>query len=156
VGQHSDEADRNRVPDCWRLENRMTFSVVFDPQTIRRSKLGSVTSVFYLILDERPFPEVGWNDFSEALFSELEVVVGRLADAPEGAESEFHFMDGPLSVVFRKADAAIEIVASHHDGAVGPVTTRCELTHLRKAVSKSAREFRKCLKSYDAKHQDGK
>jgi hypothetical protein len=133
----------------------MTFQVVFDPRTIHRSKRGNVTSTFYLVIGEQPFPEEGWNDFSETLFIELESVVDRLVDAAVGSNYEFHFMDGPFLVVFRRTYTGVGIVAAHQAGAMNPAHASCDLVHLQEVVSKSARGFRKALSDFDTRQHRG-
>jgi hypothetical protein len=132
------------------MESKMSFEVVFDPDTIHRSKSGNVTSTFYVLLDGEPFPEADWNDFTETLFAELVSVIARVSSSQSGTETEFHFVDGPLRLTFRKVKNYVDIVGTHDAGHVGPVTARCTLNEVTDSVNSSLRAFKRALHSYDS------
>ena len=65
--------------------------ILFDPNTLKRSKMGSVTGVVYFEFSpDLQFPGAGWNDFV--------VVVANWWTAAGQAEVDFLFMDGPYWV----------------------------------------------------------
>jgi hypothetical protein len=75
------------------------MQIVFDPSTVRQSKIGSITGVVYFDFDSgRGFPGVGWNDFVVVI---LNWWIAALQKILQGEKAELRFMDGPywISVV---------------------------------------------------------
>ncbi|WP_433927080.1 hypothetical protein AB3662_29090 [Sorangium cellulosum] len=68
--------------------------IVFEPSTLHKSKMGSVTGVVYFDFGpEQPFPVVGWNDFVVVVAGWWLVALNQVTRT--GEEVVFRFMDGP-------------------------------------------------------------
>jgi hypothetical protein len=68
--------------------------IVFDPETLHQSKMGSVTGVVYFEFGPgRRFPCVGWNDFVVVLAGWWMAALEKLVEGQ--SEVDFRFMDGP-------------------------------------------------------------
>jgi hypothetical protein len=133
------------------MESKLSFQIVFEPDSIARSKSGKVTSVFYVLLNGVPFPEITWNDFAEILFQELVSLARELTFSESRKVIMFHFMDGPLRLSFQKINDEIEIIGTHEQGFVPPCFGTCAASGLTDSVSSSYRAFRRALHAYDAK-----
>jgi hypothetical protein len=68
--------------------------IVFDPNTLHQSKMGSVTGVVYFDFDaNRQFPMAGWNDVVVVVATWWIDAFRQIVGGQIGAE--FLFMDGP-------------------------------------------------------------
>ena len=68
--------------------------VLFDPDTLRQGKRGSVTGVVYFEFSpEVQFPVAGWNDFVIIVASWWRAALEQISHGQ--AEAELRFMDGP-------------------------------------------------------------
>ena len=79
-----------------RLESSFVpVAVEFDPTTLQRSELGTISGVLYLQLGSQSFPEKGWNDLPVAV---LQMWLNALRPLRSGqcSEAECPFMDGPF------------------------------------------------------------
>ncbi|WP_434041509.1 MULTISPECIES: hypothetical protein [Sorangium] len=71
--------------------------IVFDPSTLHRSKMGSVTGgVYFDFGPEQGFPGVGWDDFVVVLAGWWLAALNEITRT--GRESVLYFMDGPYSI----------------------------------------------------------
>src|SRR5262245_7151666 len=82
--------------------------IVFDPRTLRQSKMGSVTAIVYFDFGaDRQFPVADWNDF-------VVVIAGWWLEALQAVErgqveAELRFMDGPYWITAIRAGASLQL-----------------------------------------------
>jgi hypothetical protein len=68
--------------------------ILFDPNTLQQSKMGSVTGVVYFEFNpDLQFPTAGWNDFVVVVANWWRVALEQISEGQ--AEADFRFMDGP-------------------------------------------------------------
>jgi hypothetical protein len=132
--------------------------IVFDPNTLHQSKMGSVTGVVYFDFGGgRQFPAAGWSDFVIIVVSWWLAALDRISQG--GVETELHFMDGPYWIVMvaqtgaklllrcsenrRDAEAVYEVVVGWGD-------LRRQLTNLASEVSQAC--ARAGIESADLDH----
>lgn len=71
--------------------------IVFEPDTLRQSKMGSVTGVVYFVFGPGvQFPIAGWNDFVVVVANWWRVALDKISS--EQAEVDLLFMDGPYRI----------------------------------------------------------
>jgi hypothetical protein len=68
--------------------------ILFEPNTLQRSKRGSVTAVVYFgFSPDLQFPVAGWNDFVVVVANWWRAALKQISEGQ--AEADFLFMDGP-------------------------------------------------------------
>ena len=74
-----------------------TFSLFFDPESIRVSKSHLLTGRIHAVIDGYPFPDAQWNDLCASV---LTLWIRRLAtlESDRITSVNLPFMDGPYSI----------------------------------------------------------
>ena len=107
------------------------LNIRFDPETLHRSKLGSITGTFSLNMDRIRFPSASWSDF-------VVVIVGWWIEALRSNDRtiQLSFMDGPYYLrVSRQAgpEALVECIESRGQDLVKG-SFRIDILELRQKV----------------------
>jgi hypothetical protein len=90
------------------------MQIIFDPNTIHQSKLGSVTGVVYFDFGlDQQFPIAGWNDFVVVLASWWLDALDDIADGR--AETTLRFMDGPYWITIVPQGSALLLLKCVED-----------------------------------------
>jgi hypothetical protein len=132
--------------------------IVFDPNTLHQSKMGSVTGVVYFDFGaKRQFPVTGWSDFVIVVVNWWLAALDCISHG--GMETELRFMDGPywIAVVAQEgANLLLRCTEDRRDAGVvyevvvGVGDLRRELTDLAGEVSQAC--ARAGIESADLDH----
>jgi hypothetical protein len=85
--------------------------ILFDPNTLQQSQMGSVTGVVYFEFNpDLQFPLAGWNDFVVVVANWWRAALKQISEGQ--AEADFLFMDGPywISAVSRGTNLLLRCV----------------------------------------------
>jgi len=119
--------------------------IVFDPNTLHQSKMGSVTGVVYFDFGgKRQFPGAGWSDFVIVIVNWWLAALDRIYQGD--VETQLRFMDGAYRIVVVAQEGAsllLRCIEDRRDGEdvyeviVGLRDLRCELIDLASKVSQA-------------------
>jgi len=121
--------------------------ILFDPNTLRQSRSGSITGVVYFEFGpERQFPSRGWNDFVVVLASWWLVAVKEITEGT--SEVKLRFMDGPYWITVVSQEGALFLRCTEDQrGAVVVYEIKVELGNLIGEIFTFARNVSNACKT---------
>lgn len=121
--------------------------IFFDPNTLRQSRLGSITGVVYFDFGvERQFPSLGWNDFVVVLASWW--MVGLKEVTERASEVKLRFMDGPYWITVVSQDGGVFLRCTEDRRGAGVVYEfKVELSDLTGEIFTFARNVSDACKT---------
>ncbi|HXJ40167.1 MAG TPA: hypothetical protein VNH18_12890 [Bryobacteraceae bacterium] len=98
-------------------DNQDAILLRVDPESLQRSRMGTISGQVYLQTDAGGFPEVGWDDIVvPVLYAWLNAV--NFVSASSRAQV-VHFMDGPFRVELKHASRGMIALLLVEDGGDG-------------------------------------
>lgn len=116
--------------------------IVFDANTLRQSKMGSVTGVVYFDFDKQlQFPVAGWDDFVVVIANWWIAALEEIDAGP--VESKLRFMDGPywISIVSYENSKVLLRCTDDRRGTRVVYEVVVNASDVRSEVMKFAREL---------------
>jgi hypothetical protein len=133
---------------------KIDILVEIDSLSISKSK--KITGEIYWSLDNKYFPEEGWNDFVVIILSWWHKTLFNIKETRINTSHQFNFMDGPLLVKATKiTDDSLKLacIKENKDSNNIFFTSTCSISQLETSLSNATK---KLLKEIDSKgwHSD--